>query len=187
VLEIAQAEGAAFGDGERRTQRLGMVAEASCHIPGRLQMPVGAALAAEAEFVDRASLADRGDHVLQHPLARRGVEHVAGRERGESEPACRFVEPVQSQRVARATMLGQADMTALPERVRHPAQCLWIARIGNAGDQRADQSLGSVGDILPVKEASPFLTLLRIGASFAECQQAGEARPGRAVFGPDQH
>ncbi len=66
VLQLAQREGAAFGDRLARAQGSGIVAKAPGHLLGRFEMPVGAALAAEAELVDRAFLADRSDDVLQH-------------------------------------------------------------------------------------------------------------------------
>ena len=67
------------------------------HLGGALQMPVGMALAAEAEFVDRAFLADRGDDVLQHPPVGRMVEDVAGRQRRDARRARHPVEPVDPQ------------------------------------------------------------------------------------------
>ena len=58
----------------------GKAREAPLHLLRALEIAVGEALAAEAEFVDRDMLADRGDHVLEHALVGAVVEDVAGGE-----------------------------------------------------------------------------------------------------------
>ena len=66
----------------------GMVAEQPDHLGRRLQMALGVGGKAKTGFVDRAVLADAGQHVLQRPPLRAVVEHVVGRDQRNAGAAC---------------------------------------------------------------------------------------------------
>ena len=161
-------------------ERLGIVAEAPRHLLRRLQMPVGTALAAEAEFVDRAFLADRGDDVLQHAPVGRG-RRARRRSRAASGRSARAAASSWCSRIAspgrrccvRQTWPRSPNISAIQR------SASGSPRIGDAGHQRADQPFGMRRDILPMEEAFALLALLRVGARLAEGEQAGEPAPGR--------
>ena len=111
-----------------------MIAEAPLHLLRRLEVAVGEALAAEAEIVDRAFVADRGDDVLEHSFVGRIVEHVAG---GEGPDAVAFrhgVESVEPGRIARPAAVGEGEMGAVAEHLPHLGERGFGGGVGFVGD-----------------------------------------------------
>src|SRR3569832_2183560 len=133
-----------------------MMANASLHLCRPLEVPVGAALAAIAEIVDGALVADRGDDILQHATRRHVIKYVAGGERPQAETERRNFYLVQPESFAGATLVRQTGMAALAEDVGHPAHRGRSALVGHPRHQRADQPLGMVGDVFPMQEALPL-------------------------------
>ena len=71
VGELFKREAALLGDRDRPRQSVGIAAEQPMHFFGRLQVPIGMALAAKTGIVDGDVVPDAGDDVLQH--ATRGM------------------------------------------------------------------------------------------------------------------
>ena len=160
--------------------------EAALHLLGRLEIAVGEALAAEAQFVDRAMFADRGDDVVQHALVGAVVEHVAGGKAPEAVAAGERVERVQALRLAGPAAVGEGEMAARPENIGHLGKRDVGHPVRLVGHERGDQAVAPGGDVLPMEEALPLLALLAVDAAFAGGEQAGEPRPGGAILRPDQ-
>ena len=120
-------------------------------------MTVGEALAAEAELVDRAFVADRGDDVLQEPLVGGIVEDVAGGEAADAVAPRHCVERMQPGRIARPAAMGEgADARARRKGRQAGASASRVRRIRLARNERGDQPFGLRFDILPMEEALPF-------------------------------
>ena len=82
IAQLVEGEAAGVGDLEGARQRLGMACEQARHLGARLEMALGIGDQTIARLVDRAVLADAGEHVLERPPRGRVVEHVAsGHER----------------------------------------------------------------------------------------------------------
>jgi hypothetical protein len=163
-----------------------MVAEQPLHLLRALEAPVGEALAPEAQFVDRAFLADRGDHVLQHALVGTMVEDVPGGEAAHAEPPRHRVQRVEPRRVARAAAQGVDEGSAVAPNVGGVGQRGGRGRIRRIRDERRHQPLAPGGDILPVEEALPLLALAAVDPPLADGQQPRQPRPGGAVLRPHQ-
>ena len=149
-------------------------------------MPVGEALAAKAQFVDGAMLADRGDDVLEHALVGAVVEHVAGGERPHPVAPRERVERMEPRRLARPAAMGEREMSAVAEDLGGLGERGFGVGIGLARNQSRDQPVGPGGDVLPMEEALPFFALLAVGAGIAEGEQSRQPRPAGAVLRPDQ-
>ncbi len=80
VAQLVQGKAAGVDDLEAARERFRMAAEQAQDLGRRLQVALGIRFEAEARLVDRAMLADAGQHVLQRPALGHVVEHVAGRE-----------------------------------------------------------------------------------------------------------
>ena len=94
VAQLVEGEPAGVGDLEGARQRLGMAHEQARHLSARLEMALGVGDQTIARLIDRAVLADAGEHVLERPPCGRVVEHVAGgdqarRRRRQARPASR--------------------------------------------------------------------------------------------------
>ena len=62
-----------------------MAFEQARHLVGRFDMPLGIRFQAQPRFVDRAFLADAGQHVLQGTAMRRVIEHATGSDEGNAD------------------------------------------------------------------------------------------------------
>ena len=102
ITQFAQIERAALDDLQGARDGVRMPGEEPRHFLGRSEIAIGAALATKADLVDGASLADAGQHVLQHATLRRVIEHVAGRHGGDARRGSGFRQVMQAHRIARA-------------------------------------------------------------------------------------
>ena len=93
---------------------------------------------------------------------------------------------MQPLRLARPPAMGQREMRALAENIRH----LGERDIGDAvrlvGDQGRDQPVAPRRDILPVEEALPLFAFPAVDAALAGAEQPRQPRPSGAVLRPDQ-
>ena len=62
-----------------------MAFEQARHLLRRFEVPLGIGLQAQARVVDRAFLADAGEHVLQGTAMGRVIEHAAGGDEGNTD------------------------------------------------------------------------------------------------------
>ena len=79
-------------DLDRAGDGVGPAGEQARHLGGRLQVPLGVGFEPQARLVDRAFLADAGQHVLQRAAVRRVIEHIVGRDDRRAEPFAEFVQ-----------------------------------------------------------------------------------------------
>ena len=62
-----------------------MAFEQACHLLGLLDMSLGIGFEAKARVVDRAFLADAGEHVLKGTAMGRVIEHATGGNQGNAD------------------------------------------------------------------------------------------------------
>ena len=107
VAQFVEAETAAPGDLQAARQRVLVAAEEARHLGSRLQMALGMGGEAKPGLVDRAMLADAGQHILQRPPLGDVVQHIVGRDerqpglvgdRGEAGEAAYIVAAVEMMR-----------------------------------------------------------------------------------------
>ena len=85
VFQFVEGEGAGVGDLDAAAERVFMAFEQARHLLCRFDVPLGIGLQAQARVVDRAFLADAGEHVLQGAAMGRVIEHAAGGDEGNTD------------------------------------------------------------------------------------------------------
>ena len=85
VFQLVEGEGAGVGDLDAAAERIFMAFEQARHLLCRFDVPLGIGFEAQARVVDRAFLADAGEHVLQRAAMRRVIEHATGGDEGNAD------------------------------------------------------------------------------------------------------
>ena len=101
VFQLLEGEAAAVGDLQGPGQGLGVFGEEAVHLLRRLEVPVGVAFAAEAQFIDGAAITHAGHHVLQQSTFGVVEQHVVGDDGLDAGLGGEVGEIVQAQRIAR--------------------------------------------------------------------------------------
>ena len=82
VFQLVEGEGAGIGDLDGAGERILMAGEQPRHLLRRFQMPLGIGFELQPCVMDRAFLADAGEHVLQGPAMGGVIEHGIGGDEG---------------------------------------------------------------------------------------------------------
>jgi hypothetical protein len=88
VFQLVEGKSAGVGDLDGAGERLFVAGEEPRYFLRRFQVPLGIGLEFQPRLVDRAFLADAGEHVLQGAAVGRVIEHGAGGDEGKTH-ACR--------------------------------------------------------------------------------------------------
>ena len=176
VAQLVEREAAGRRDLQRIGDGLRMVAEQPGHFLRRLEMALGIGLEPVARRGHGDALADGGDHVLQHAARGMVVEHVIGGEQRHLVTLRQLGKAVEPGTVVAAVEMAGGEIERRLEPRLHLCQV-----IGAAGQQREDEALGEVADIVERQQA-----LALAGAALAEAEQPAQAAIGGARGGPGQ-
>ena len=97
-----------------RRERVLMAFEQARHLLRRLQVPLGIGLEAEARVVDRAFLADAGEHVLQGAAMRRVIEHGIGGDEGYADARGEIGERCDAGAIVAAIRMPRREIELVP-------------------------------------------------------------------------
>ena len=91
-----------------------MAFEQARHLLGRFDMPLGIGLQAQARVVDRAFLADAGEHVLQGTAMGRVIEHAAGGDEGNTDARGKIGERGDAGAIVAAISVPRREVERVP-------------------------------------------------------------------------
>ena len=159
----------------------GMAPEEPLHLLGRLQVPLGAGEAMEAQLLDGAAEADGGDDVLQRPPLGHVIVHVVGGDEAHAHPGREIVEIGEALRHRRR---GTASSRRGSSGRRRGAAS-WRRRSWKAGSssfsRRQDDGEDVLGEFREVVEGEIALALggaaiaLASAAATAACSPRGSS------------
>ena len=138
ILDLAEVEGALRGDVGAGLDRIRKCGETALHLCGRFEVAIHEPFAPEAEFVDRAFLADRADDILQRSPLGAMIKDVARRNAANTDPARHRIEPVQPFGVVGTAPQRQCAEPARAEDIAQVAQIRAGDLVRHVGKQDAD-------------------------------------------------
>ena len=116
VTQLVEGEMRALDDLQRAQNRVRVVAEEARHLVGRFEMALRIGKKTKARLIDRAVLADAGEHVLER-TPRRGMRvHVVGRDEGDAEAPGELGQALDARAVVAAIEMVGGEIEAVAER-----------------------------------------------------------------------
>ena len=105
VFQLAEREGAGFGDRQGAGDGVGKAGEQPRHFRRAFQMPLGIDGEPQARFGDGAFFAHAGEHVEKRPALRHVIENVIDRDQRRAEALAEFGQQAEPARLVAAMIM----------------------------------------------------------------------------------
>ena len=119
-------------------------------------MTVNRSFPPEARPVDRASLADACDDILQDPSLGHVVQHIAGRNRRHTHRLRPVGELAQPHRVAWPAAQGESEIATPAKVVLQPRKSVCECRVWGVRQKDGEQPFAMGSEVLPAEITFTF-------------------------------
>ena len=110
VFQLVEGEGAGVGDLDGAGERIFVAGEQPRHLLRRFEMPLGIGFELQPSVMDRAFLADAGEHVLQGPAMGCVIEHGVGGDEGKAHACCQLRQRLDAGAVVAAIRMLRGEI-----------------------------------------------------------------------------